>query len=79
MFTERLYYGLVVVFMVCLGASFNMIQENGDSLLIKAARLGKHDIVETLFHLGAALEARNKSDVYVIIMLARSILLSCCL
>ena len=65
------YIMVVVPFMVCLsGFSLNMKQENGDSLLIKAARLGKHDLVEALLHLGAAVEARNKSDIYEIIMLA---------
>jgi hypothetical protein len=35
-------------------------QEQEDTLLIKAARLGKEDVVSLLLHAGAAIEATNE-------------------
>jgi hypothetical protein len=37
-----------------------ILQEKGDTLLIKAARLGKDHVVCLLLHAGAAIEATNE-------------------
>ena len=40
--------------------SFLFQKEKKDTLLIKAARLGKEDVLQVLLNAGAAIEATNK-------------------
>ena len=50
---------MIILFIISINDP-HVSQEEEDSLLIKAARIGKQDIVEEFLRLGADIESRNK-------------------